>query len=327
MIIYIRSETYPNEYRTPITPNDVKYLIDLGHIIQIETSESRCFTDEEYTLAGASIVEDKWYTQDKYTVIIGLKNLDNLDKLNNTIHVYFSHSLANQQGASRVLEAFKKSHSILFDFEYFTNTHGKRIVTFGYYAGLVGAVLGLRQYYNRQEGLPDILNLQPWKTYDDMLLFYKPIHCKIAIVGNGRCSKGVQSILQTFAIPYDILDRSSLIHIDKYDILLNCIALDPSYTEVWIDNHTIINKYTVIVDISCDYSKPNNPLKISKPTSWETPVYNYTNNISIIAIDNVPSLLPRESSIDFSKQFTPLLLEYCNDTWGRALDVFEHVNC
>ena len=56
-----------------------------------------------------------------------------------------------------------------------------------------------------------------------------------------------------------------------------------------------------------------------------TPLYN--KELKITAIDHLPSLLPRESSLDFSQQLFPHLLNYMNGKimdgpWERALTIF-----
>ena len=48
------------------------------------------------------------------------------------------------------------------------------------------------------------------------------------------------------------------IYMKKFDILYNCICLDNSSNEIWFDKSTIFTKKLLIVDISCDYTKPNN---------------------------------------------------------------------
>jgi saccharopine dehydrogenase (NAD+, L-lysine-forming) len=47
--------------------------------------------------------------------------------------------------------------------------------------------------------------------------------------------------------------------------------------------------------------------------------------LDVMAIDNLPSLLPYESSVDFSKQLLPLLLDLNrtkNNSWDRAEEAF-----
>ena len=48
--------------------------------------------------------------------------------------------------------------------------------------------------------------------------------------------------------------------------------------------------------------------------------------LDLVAIDHLPSMLPRESSEDFSEQLLPTLLQLGQPeegVWGRALEVFK----
>lgn len=326
-IIYLRKEENINEYRTPLTPKDVNILIKNKFIIYVQSSEYRIYTDDQYTENGAIITNLDWY--DKIfnnALIVGIKEMKNLDKLNNHTHIYFSHSYKNQTGADILLKSFFDSLSSLYDFEFFLTEDKKRIIAFGFYAGIVGCVLGLLQFFNKINNLPNINNLKPWTSFQEMLDQINLLkinnfnNLKIGIIGhNGRCGTGVKNILNILGIKYTNIDRnlneSDISNLKNFDILYNCIMLNENYNLVWFDKDTVFNKNIVIIDISCDYNKINNPLKLySKLTSWDEPVYNYNEYVDIIAIHNLPSLLPKESSDEFSNIFKDLLLDYNNDS-------------
>jgi saccharopine dehydrogenase (NAD+, L-lysine-forming) len=321
MIIYLRAESYLNEYRVPLVPDDIKTLISHGHTIYVESSSRyRIFPDSDYEIVGAQITERAWWEQSSDTLIIGLKALDNLDKLNKHRHVYFSHSYRGQTGAKTILSAFAQSGSSLYDLEYFHTPAGKRVLAFGLYAGQVGTILGLSQHYNRSHGKPDIHHLKPWLSRKEMLESSKSADPSILIIGGGRCAQGVKDILDEKRISYTQIGKDVFPDMTAYDIVFNCILLDPQYNEVWIKPTDIITRPLLIVDISCDYSKPNNPIAIYKSgTTFEAPVFNYNKYISIIAIDNLPSLLPRDSSSEFSNRLTDLILRYNDSCWKVSL--------
>ena len=324
MIIYLRAETYPNEYRVPLVPHDIKTLISQGHRVYVQSSQARYIPDSEYTAVGAEITKSPWWEQSSHTLIIGLKTLDSIQNLNKHTHIYFSHSYRGQDTAKTILTAFAQSSSKLYDLEYFHTPEGIRVLAFGLYAGQVGAALGLRQHYNRSHGHPDIQGLKPWPTHDEMMEFCKSAEPRILIIGNGRCAQGVKDIMEAKKLPYTIIGKNTQPNLAEYDIVFNCILLDPEYNNIWIKSTDIIEKPKplLIVDISCDYSKPNNPIAIyNTGTTFQTPVYNY-NNISIIAIDNLPSLLPRESSTEFSNRLTDLLLRYEDPCWKANLATY-----
>jgi saccharopine dehydrogenase (NAD+, L-lysine-forming) len=326
MLIYLRAETYPNEFRSPLVPEDIRTLKMYSNKIYVERSDTRCIPNDLWTKAGAELTDKKWYEQPPGTIIVGLKELDHIDKLNRHIHVYFSHSFKGQCHANEILRAFKISHSLIYDLEYFKTKDNKRTLAFGFYAGLAAATLGLTQNYNRLNGRDDIHNLTYWKSKTQMIDFCRfNKSSKIAIIGNGRCSKGVQFLLDLLNIKYTIIDKGKALVPQNYDIIFNCILLNSDFNKVWVSESTILEKQLLIVDISCDYMKKNNPFPIySKGTTWDNPVLNI-NKVSIIAIDNLPSLLPKESSTEFSIKLTNLLTRYGDEEWLRNFNIYNDI--
>jgi len=320
LFIYIRNEINNNELRAPIVPKDIPKLIEHGYTIYIESSKSRIYPDYDYSLAGAIITNKEWYNPlFKNALIVGLKDLPYLDKLDRHTHIYFSHSFKNQLNSEKILKSFKKSNSLLFDFEYFIHNN-KRIISFGFYAGIVGCILSLLYLHNNE--LKNIKHFNSLEQIKSEIIIKKQI--KINIIGaNGNCGMGVRSILDDLSIKYDINVKKNL---GNYDLIFNCTSLHPDCNEVFIDKETIIDSKLLICDISCDYTKPNNPIKLyNKPSTWEDPVIKYNNFIDIIAIDNLPSLVPKESSEYFSSKFVELLLNYNNVDWKNALSYFENL--
>jgi saccharopine dehydrogenase (NAD+, L-lysine-forming) len=74
------------------------------------------------------------------------------------------------------------------------------------------------------------------------------------------------------------------------------------------------DKLSIIVDISCDINAKNNPIQLNyKATSFEEPIYKINEKIDIIAIDNLPSLLPKDSSEEFSSKLQKIICEKWNN--------------
>ena len=234
----------------------------------------------------------------------GLRELDHLELLRGHSHLYFSHALKGQAGSTEILEAFRKSKSTLYDLEAFTH-EGKRLLAFGFYAGAVAGILGVKAYGSTLGPLnPTSLNALAYN--------YRPIKATIGIAGSGRTSQGVQSILKGYGLPYTVLGRGP-IDPTQFDVFFNCISREPGYKEKWaIDS----DKPLLIVDVSCDSSKPNSPLPPIR-TTWSNPVYR-SGNLSMIAIDNLPSLIPRDASMDFSAILEGLIDTYGSLTWMNA---------
>jgi saccharopine dehydrogenase (NAD+, L-lysine-forming) len=176
-----------------------------------------------------------------------------------------------------------------------------------------------------KESLHHIQELKPWLSRREMIESCKSAKPRILLIGGGRCAQGVKDILDEHRICYTQLPRGDQPDMNAYDIVFNCILLDPQYNEMWIKSTDIITKPLLIVDISCDYNKPNNPIAIYKSgTTFQAPVFNYNKYISIIAIDNLPSLLPRDSSSEFSNRLTDLLLRYDDSCWKANLSTYYH---
>ncbi len=322
-LIYLRNEYIPNETRTPLIPSDIKKLVHYGFKVIIQSSNKRIYSDNEYKNIDKSIIitDEPWYSDKfKNALIIGLKEIECLDKLCNHKHLYFSHSYKNQYNSDLILKSFKNSNSIIYDFEYFLYNNNKRIISFGFYAGVVGAVLGLLQYVFKKNYNDNISDLKSFNSEEDLFDILKPysndlLNIKIGLIGfNGNCGRGVSYVLDKLELPYDNIKRFSTIKDFNFDIFYNCILLKPECNEVFFDQNSVFKKKTTIVDISCDCYVKNNPIKLyDKCTTWKDPVYSYNDYVDIISISNLPSLLPKDSSNYFSNKCFYLLLEMNND--------------
>ena len=332
-ILYIREENNKYERRVPIIPEDVPILIENGFIVFVKTSSHRIYKDFEYVNKGAIITTKEWYDPLFCTAyIIGLKYIDKLENLNKHKHIYFSHSYKNQIDSEYILTSFYKSSSLLYDFEYFIDNENKRVISFGFYAGIVGCYLGLLQYLQKTVCKQNISNIcgQRNLTQQDIMDYLSShynnfVNLNIAIVGfRGNSGGGVISLLDKLGINYSTLGRTfDKETLKNYDIVYNCINLDLDSKDVWFSETTVFDSPIIIVDISCDTTKCNNPIAIDyDETTWDNPVYSYNNFVDIIAISNLPSLLPKESSCFFSKQCANLLLNIDSDIWKNNEKIF-----
>jgi saccharopine dehydrogenase (NAD+, L-lysine-forming) len=242
------------------------------------------------------------------------------------------------------IDPFKLSSSnfsFLIDLEYFLDSNGSRLVSFGFWAGIVGCGLAILEFcYSILEN-KSLENLVYWDDYEHFITVIKNKlefinsnildNLKIGLIGaNGNCGKGVQNLLNELKLNYTILNR----HDDTkkfiyFDIFINCIKLDPNSTQSWFDDSTNFTNPIIISDISCDYTKPNNPIKLyNKNTTWTNPVFKPNKFVKIISIDNLPSLIPKESSQYFSNLFVQLLQDYPTDSnkiWDRNLNIYKNI--
>ena len=84
----------------------------------------------------------------------------------------------------------------------------------------------------------------------------------------------------------------------------------------------------MIGDVACDPTSDFSPIKVyDRTTTWDQPVLRVADHppLDVMAIDNLPSLLPRESSEDYAGQLLPVLAQLDRideGPWGRAGALF-----
>ena len=121
-----------------------------------------------------------------------------------------------------------------------------------------------------------------------------------------------------------------------HEIFLNCILARPG-CPVFVEASakTTARKLTVIGDIACDPTSDFSPIKVyDHATDWAAPALRVHTAppLDVMAIDNLPSLLPVESSTDYAAQLLPSLLALGrlgegdgggDSVWGRAQAEFD----
>lgn len=118
------------------------------------------------------------------------------------------------------------------------------------------------------------------------------------------------------------------------DIFVNCIYLAskiPNFVDLK-SLDTPERKLSVICDVSADTTNPNNPIPVyTVATTFTEPTVPVEvkgePRLSVISIDHLPSLLPREASEAFSKDLLPSLLSLNKwrevPVWANAEKLFQ----
>ncbi|WP_224274128.1 saccharopine dehydrogenase [Nocardioides lacusdianchii] len=342
--VWIRSESRDTERRTPIVPADIPQLIGAGFEVTVEESPQRTFAIEEYAAAGASVAtEGSWVDAPEHAYVLGIKELPDGPESLRHRHIYFAHAFKGQEDARRTLERFSRGGGRLFDIEYLTDDDGRRVVAFGYWAGYVGAALGVLHLAG---GLAaplapmakhelDAELEQAGKAGADELL-------ALVTGARGRSGRGAQHALRTAGMPVTSWDREETRDLHKqallgHDLLVNCVVTHTPTTP-FVEQSDLDHerRLRVLADVTCDVTGPTNMLPVNtRTTSWQEPVRRLHDGtgehsvpLDVIAIDNLPSLLPREASEGFSADLTPHLLGLAGEgapsgAWraaGRAFD-------
>ncbi|SCU81114.1 LADA_0B11276g1_1 [Lachancea dasiensis] len=353
VILHLRAETKDQEARAALTPTSVEKLLAKGFEIYVEESDQSTFSIEEYKKAGAKIVpKGSWINAPKNRIIIGLKEMPEQDTFPLVHeHIQFAHCYKNQSGWKDVLGRFKRGKGTLYDLEFLENDQGRRVAAFGFYAGFAGAALGLKDWAFKQthadfENLPAIT---PFPNEQELIKDVttdlkkalktgakKPT---VLIIGAlGRCGSGAVDMLEKAGIPsenilkWDMKETARggpFEEIAQADIFINCIYLSKPIAP--FINYTLLNsdkrRLRTIVDVSADTTNVHNPIpvyNIATVFSDPTVLVPTTSGpkLSVVSIDHLPSLLPRESSEFFARDLLPWLEQLPNrataPVWAKA---------
>tara|TARA_Y100000768_G_C23989219_1_gene691017 strand:+ start:1807 stop:2868 length:1062 start_codon:yes stop_codon:yes gene_type:complete len=347
MKLWLRDETKANERRTPLTPQDTQKILDAGIEVVVEESNDRIFKTEEYKRLGCKIVPaHSWKDAPKDYVILGLKEIED-DHLFYHHHIYFAHVFKGQSHADKILSQYKKGGGTLYDLEYLTNEEGRRVCAFGHWAGFAGAAFALDRFYHKKANSSEFPALDSYpsiETLFERIQAHKDeakVQPRAIIIGAlGRCGNGAKELFNKFQVETTLWDYPEtkaggpFKEIIDHHIFVNAALItkpiEPFLTkELANDNQSQLE---IIADVSCDPNSDLNPIPLyNQHTSWKKPFLKteLSNELEIMSVDNLPSTLPRESSIDFSSQLTQYLIEFLTQKnelpteFANARDVFE----
>lgn len=342
--LWIRAEQRENEDRVGITADGTKALMDKGFRVTIEESSVRALPLHPYNDAGCEIApENSWPDAPLEAIIFGLKELPEDGTPLRHRHIMFGHAYKGQHSGVALLQRFKAGGGTLYDLEYLVDETGRRVAAFGYWAGYAGAAITLKCWAAQQRG--DICG--PVGVYKDKDALLTDLAAELGSVASdtpsaivigalGRVGTGASDLLEAMGIAvtkWDMAETASggpFPEILQHDLFINSILALPG-TPVFVPAaaKTAPRKLTAIGDVACDPDSDYNPIPVyDRATTWEAPALrvNDTPPLDVMAIDNLPSLLPAESSVDYATQLLPTLATLDSlhtGVWARAKAVFE----
>ena len=336
--LWMRHEARATERRAPIVPTDVRRLLASGMRVTVERSPQRVFDIEEYAEAGAEVADTgSWLEAPEDAYVLGIKELPDEPASLRHRHIYFAHAYKGQSDAAYTLGRFREGGGRLYDIEYLTDERGRRVVAFGYWAGYVGAALGALQLAGTLKW-PLAPTDKP--TLDAQLVEAGlPMDTSTVVTGaRGRSGTGATDALAVAGLEAGRWDRAESrtqdpVQLLEHDLLVNCVFTNvPATPFVTADDLARRRRLHLISDVTCDVTSATNMLPVNRAiTSWEDPVRRISDEcgrwLDVIAIDNLPSLVPREASTTFSADLTPHLLGLSDSPpvgpWQAAADAFD----
>ena len=340
--LWVRAETRANERRVGVTPAGVERLIGAGFRVTVERDDTRAFALAEYKAAGAATAATgAWEHAPSDAIIFGLKELPEGNAPLIHRHIMFGHAFKEQEGWQTFLGRFQEGGGALYDLEYLVDPDGRRVAAFGYWAGYAGAAMSLLALAAQQDGTmsPSVKadpTMDGGKLEGLVRRALADLNPRVIVIGaRGRVGGGAIALCEALGCSVTKWDVAETAHggpfpeILEHDLFLNCILAAPG-VPVFVPPAALNTRRTlrVIGDIACDPTSDYSPVPLYvAPTSWEEPCVRVaeTPPLDIMAIDNLPSLLPRESSEDFANQLLPHLLtldQIDTGVWGRAFETF-----
>jgi saccharopine dehydrogenase (NAD+, L-lysine-forming) len=352
----IKEGKNPPDKRVPFTPEQCLKIKNSfpGIEIFVQSSNVRCFTNEQYAAQGVNVVNDI----SQCDVLMGIKEVSVPDLISNKTYFFFSHTIKEQPHNQKLMRALLEKNIRMVDYETITSSHGGRIIGFGRYAGIVGAYNAFRLKGERS----GLFKLKPaHECYDrkeleeELKKVVLPETYKIVVTGAGRVGSGCLEILNTMGLhhvsPADFLKRVytepvfTQLHVGDYNktksgelFIADEFYNDPTefdsdfmrfarVANMYIPCHFWDNrapqiltaeqiadssfKIDIIADISCDVTEPI--ASTIRATTIDEPFFGYDkisrkevsyldkNAVGVMAVDNLPCELPKDSSKDFGK--------------------------
>jgi saccharopine dehydrogenase (NAD+, L-lysine forming) len=339
--LWVRAEQRANETRVGLMPQGAAELVQAGFTVTVEESATRVIEAEDYVGAGCALApEGTWPEAPDDAIVFGLKELpEDATPLRHT-HVMFGHAFKGQAAGRHLLERFRQGGGTLLDLEYLTNADGRRVAAFGYWAGFAGAAVALhcwaaQQHGHKAEAVSPYPDAEAMKAALAAELGDLDRPAALIIGALGRVGTGASDLLRAMDCAVTGWDMKETAHggpfpeILAHPIFINCI-LAGSGTPVFVPNEAASadRALRVIGDVACDPDSDFNPVKVyDRTTTWAEPARRVHDDppLDVMAIDNLPSMLPLESSEDYAAQLLSTLRQLDGDTdgiWARARETF-----
>lgn len=341
--LWVRAEQRRNEERVGLTPEGAAKLLAAGIQVTVEQSSVRAIPIDGYRAAGCQIApENSWPDAPADAIIFGLKELPDDGTPLTHRHILFGHAYKGQPSGQALLRRFGAGGGTMYDLEYLVDKTGRRVAAFGYWAGYAGAAVALKCWAAQQRGsIAGPVSVYPGSAelradlQAELDATGAPRPRAMVIGALGRVGTGASDLCAALGVgvtKWDMAETASggpFPEILTHEIFLNCILARPG-TPVFVPASAKAAPRTlsVIGDIACDPDSGFSPIKVYDcTTTWDEPALRVqgTPPLDVTAIDNLPSMLPVESSMDYADQLLASLLTLNTletGIWGRAKDMF-----
>lgn len=191
----IKEGKVPIDRRVALTPFQAKEVMSKfpGVEIVAQSSDIRCFSDQDYENEGVKVVDDV----SDCDIILGVKEVRINDLIPNKTFFFFSHTIKKQDYNRELLRSILSKNIRLIDYETLTDANSQRIIAFGRWAGIVGAYNGIWTFGKRYN-LFNLRRAHECFDLEDLKTEFAKVKLpsiKIVVTGGGRVAKGAMEVL------------------------------------------------------------------------------------------------------------------------------------
>lgn len=207
----IREGKVPADNRVALTPAHCKWIRQHQPNLKVivQSSPNRCFSDAEYKMAGVEISDDL----SSCDILLGIKEVPVDMLLDGKTYLFFSHTKKLQPYNQKLLRKIIEKKISLIDYECLEHEDGKRIIGFGFFAGVVGAHNGMMAY-GKRTGAFQLERVNSNKNFQHLVHTYFGLNLppiKIVVTGSGRVAHGVLEVMNLLGIhevePEEFLEK------------------------------------------------------------------------------------------------------------------------
>jgi alanine dehydrogenase len=195
----IKEGKFPPDNRVALTPAQCKWVQENKNIsIAVQSSPTRCYSDEEYKKAGIEVKEDV----SDCDILFGIKEVPVEMLIPEKKYFFFSHTRKLQSYNQQLLRSIIDKKITLIDYECLEHPDGTRLIGFGFFAGVVGAHNGMMAYGNRT-GSYSLHRVYKKKNFQELIHTYfglKLPNVKVVVTGSGRVAHGILEIMNLMEI-------------------------------------------------------------------------------------------------------------------------------
>jgi len=203
----IKERKNPPDRRVVFSPGELTRLKQLYHdaIVKVESSDIRIFSDDDYKNMGIAVTDNVADCD----VLFGVKEVPVDDLIPNKAYFFFSHTIKKQPYNRKLLQAVLAKNIDLYDHETIVDSHLRRLIGFGKYAGMVGVYNGIRAFGIKFE-LFKLPKAETLAGKDALIMHLKRITLpplKFVITGTGKVGSGAKEILDAIKVKEITIDN------------------------------------------------------------------------------------------------------------------------